>query len=710
MKKSLVIIMSAAVLMFLTFYGCKKNTPSGPSSPQNTNTITTTSTNSNATPTVTATNTISSATPTITATGTSSSATPTVTATGTNSNDTPTVTATVTITMTDTMLPTASETSTAVASPNLTGSLTLPAAASGKQYAVVVDDDANTANGFLTQIIGTCGASTVISYAFHVTDNASYYVYAYVDVNSSGMTGPGGMDYFGTYGSNPVNVPTGGAADGVDITLTQLPMFVTLNVTIPSAAVGNQAVFGLFPALGIQMDAVAGAGAHGSGYQCPAGTAFKVTFTVQPNLAGSYYLVGFVDANNNCPGTGGCMPDENDYVAIYGGSFSSIPASPNVTVDGDLTLNLNLAVAGQNVQGTAYLPGPANNNNYIIYVSTLPLGGNVSPVAVKTAVAGSGSSFNYGMFMPIPGNYYITLFVDMDNSGWTNSGNGPLTPGDFAGIYGVTPPITNWMAPFPANPNAVLPGSNLDIHCDTYPVTYQTPTPVPTPYGGSGEISGTITIPAGQNTKTLMLFIDMDLNPNNGNELTKTAETVISTDNAGTFDYTVTGLPVGTYYVYAAATTGGPVESGDPVGIYGTTYPVFPGSPNVSVTDSGNTQADITMVVTTANLWGRMYLPAAAPGKNYYVLLDTDTDGSNGFISLATGVCGGSPYVDYSLAVPLPGNYYVYGYVDVDSSGGAPNCGDYIGFYSYPDPYPFDPAADTTGVNFNTSGNLLSCP
>jgi hypothetical protein len=600
-------------------------------------------------------------------------------------------------------------TSTAVGSPNLSGSITVPAGASGKHFVVVVDTDQNTANGYVSRFVGIVN-STTMPYAFLVTAG-NYYVYAYIDMNDSGLTGPGGLDYFG---ANAGQVTTPNTAVNFSCT-TLLDMLVTMNVTVPSAIPGVQLFAGFFNAKDISIMQT-GPIASTNNWYCPSGTAFTVTFTVAAAKAGTYYLLAFANVSNSCGGSG-CLPTQGDFVGIYGGSPNSWPASANVSVNGDVTVNFPMQTVTDNVSGTVNLPGPAGGNQYLIYVSTMPMGPSSAPIITKTASAGAGSSFNYSFYSIFQTNYYITAIVDMDSSGWNNSGSGQVSAGDYVGAYGVTPPILNWLDPFPPAPNASVPGSGKNITCVMFPSLTPAPTPTlvpaPTPGGSTGTVSGTINVPAGQAGKDMKVVIDMDFSPDNPNTLAQITLTV--TDNsAHTYDYTFTGIPTGTYYVYTACMNhNSPLLPGDALGVYGSTYPSFPASRNVTVNNGAITTANITMVVATANVTGRMYLPGNAAGKTYYVVIDSDTNGgNNGQVGMAYGIVPTSnPYVDYSMVLPLPGNWYIYGGVDMDGSGGAPNCGDYFGFYSYPDPVYMTPAGNNSNMNFNArSGDMLLCP
>jgi len=91
----------------------------------------------------------------------------------------------------------------------ITGSLSLPAAAEGKKWVVLLDDDIDGDNGFVRADSGTCGAAMIVSYTINDPPAGSYYLYAVVFVVSDGSKGPQGGDYLGIYGGSfPDNVPT----------------------------------------------------------------------------------------------------------------------------------------------------------------------------------------------------------------------------------------------------------------------------------------------------------------------------------------------------------------------------------------------------------------------------------------------------------------------------------------------------------------------
>lgn len=89
------------------------------------------------------------------------------------------------------------------------------------------------------------------------------------------------------------------------------------------------------------------------------------------------------------------------------------------------------------------------------------------------------------------------------------------------------------------------------------------------------------------------------------------------------------------------------------------------------VLDSGN-----------ATVSGSLTLPSEASGKEYFVIIDSDTDGDNGYVNDTIGTCGSGTTVDYSISNVPAGTYYVYACVRVVSAHDSPpQSGDYFGFY-----------------------------
>jgi hypothetical protein len=110
-----------------------------------------------------------------------------------------------------------------VASDNVTGTLTLPLNAEGKNYLVFIDDDGNGGNGGIEylRIRNISGSSgTTYAYSALLMFPGTFYITAQVDVNNSGLPGsPNGGDYAGQRG--PETLSHG--SSGKDINLITIP-------------------------------------------------------------------------------------------------------------------------------------------------------------------------------------------------------------------------------------------------------------------------------------------------------------------------------------------------------------------------------------------------------------------------------------------------------------------------------------------------------
>ncbi len=83
----------------------------------------------------------------------------------------------------------------------INGDLLLPADANGKEYVVLVDNDTDGDNGFITATVGTCGSGTTVSYSILNVPSGTYYVYAVVRIVSAPDSSPLPGDYIGFYGT-----------------------------------------------------------------------------------------------------------------------------------------------------------------------------------------------------------------------------------------------------------------------------------------------------------------------------------------------------------------------------------------------------------------------------------------------------------------------------------------------------------------------------
>src|ERR1035437_9549032 len=210
-------------------------------------------------------------------------------------------------------------------------------------------------------------------------------------------------------------------------------------------------------------------------------------------------------------------------------------------------------------------------------------------------------------------------------------------------------------------------------------------------------VNGTITMPASSAGKTWLVVIDTDTNGGNG--FLNITSGVTNGTNQFSYSLTVTS---GTYYVYSLVDTNGNSSFNDGgidyAGIYGAVPPLnpppvanavvtFPSSTfdfNVDLMPGASTP---TMTVTPGGpvqcmLSGTITLPAVSSGQSWFVILDNDTNGGNGFIGSAMGTTTGTNQISYTMLVP-EGTYYLYAAADTHGLGmpGGPQPGDYVGFY-----------------------------
>jgi len=94
-------------------------------------------------------------------------------------------------------------------SPNNTvrGTLTLPVAADGKEWVVLIDTDRD-GEEYVELVEGTCGSGTTVDYSFSNIAAGTYYIYAIVRIVSAHGTPPDDADYMGIYGGT-LNDPPG---------------------------------------------------------------------------------------------------------------------------------------------------------------------------------------------------------------------------------------------------------------------------------------------------------------------------------------------------------------------------------------------------------------------------------------------------------------------------------------------------------------------
>ena len=186
----------------------------------------------------------------------------------------------------------------------------------------------------------------------------------------------------------------------------------------------------------------------------------------------------------------------------------------------------------------------------------------------------------------------------------------------------------------------------------------------------------------GYTGKHINIYVDDDLNPYNGYK--SMHDTSLT---CGTYEYWHEYVQEGWYYVYGKVDNDSNtlvVNAGDLVGIHGGFWPNYPSDKTVD--NTYGMDLNLRLSTATNNTSGTLTLPAAADGKDWYVILDTDDNIMNGgFIGMDQGTISGTGLtVNYNLCAWLPGTYYVYAFVDMDNSGfaGGYNSGDYYGIYS----------------------------
>lgn len=200
-----------------------------------------------------------------------------------------------------------------------------------------------------------------------------------------------------------------------------------------------------------------------------------------------------------------------------------------------------------------------------------------------------------------------------------------------------------------------------------------------------GVVSGTLTLPQPAPGHEYVVMVDEDSDGGNG----YVAMTSGVCGEGTSVEFSADDVPPGDYYVYAAvrmvSTAGNPPEDGDYYGILGGTLSNPPSQPNVEVPASGSVVCNITLDVLGAppvTVTGTLTLPAAAPGKTYFVSVDNDFNGDNGYVEITTGTCGSGTTVGYEIEDVPAGDYYVYAGVWVAGTyGHRPEDGDYLGIY-----------------------------
>lgn len=238
------------------------------------------------------------------------------------------------------------------------------------------------------------------------------------------------------------------------------------------------------------------------------------------------------------------------------------------------------------------------------------------------------------------------------------------------------------------------------------PTSTATATPTVTATIDSGTVSGNLILPSAQPGTMYEVLIDTDMDFGNG----ITNMTIGYCGASANVPYSITA-PAGTYYVYAVVKTVScttcPPEAGDYLGRVGSTYPAYPGSANVPVTNTVNlTGQDITMVQGVNNVTGSITTSANCDGKNMILIASTALDPNNGVfydkVMTISGSTGTGPYTfNYSMLACFPGSFYFIVQVATDGHAlpGAPEAGDFVGDTG---PQTIDPTISNGPYNFTT--------
>lgn len=89
----------------------------------------------------------------------------------------------------------------------VTGTLTIPAPATGKPVYVILDNDMNGDNGYKYLASGACKSGTSGTYTFNKVGAGTYYLYAVVFLSGNTNQGPQSGDYYGIYGGTMNSPP-----------------------------------------------------------------------------------------------------------------------------------------------------------------------------------------------------------------------------------------------------------------------------------------------------------------------------------------------------------------------------------------------------------------------------------------------------------------------------------------------------------------------
>jgi hypothetical protein len=224
--------------------------------------------------------------------------------------------------------------------PNVTGTLTLPAPAEGKTWTVIIDNDFDPGNGWVASGLGVCGAGTAVGYSIRDVPTGTYFIYAAVFVSGVDDLVPG--DYYGIYGGSLADppplpnaiIPSSGTTT-FDITLYRFGQAgvttVTGTLTLPADADGVPYV------VIIDQDVDPGNGfvSIGEGI-CGSGT--SINYTIDNIPAGTYYVIAVVYVVTGTAQTA----QSGDYVGVYGGTWVNPPIQPNAVIPNLGAVNFNI--------------------------------------------------------------------------------------------------------------------------------------------------------------------------------------------------------------------------------------------------------------------------------------------------------------------------------------------------------------------------------
>ncbi|MDY7034376.1 MAG: SBBP repeat-containing protein [Thermodesulfobacteriota bacterium] len=125
-------------------------------------------------------------------------------------------------------------------------------------------------------------------------------------------------------------------------------------------------------------------------------------------------------------------------------------------------------------------------------------------------------------------------------------------------------------------------------------------------------------------------------------------------------------------------------------------FPTTEGTYNTSSSPSNCfvSKLDSNLDTTSATVTGTLTLPSDANGTEYFVIIDNDTDGDNGYIAATSDTCGPGTTVDYPISNVPAGTYYIYACVRIVSTHDSPpESDDFFGFYGTGNSVPTEPNA-----------------